>query len=51
MFFFLLRIFFCAGVKRTASIGEIPAAIFTGLRMETDTMIQLLTSVKITVAT
>ena len=39
------------GVKWTASMGEIPAAIFTGLRMETDTMIQLLISVKITVAT
>ncbi len=39
------------GVKRTASMGEIPAAIFTGLRMETDIMIQLLISVKITVAT
>ena len=51
MFFFRLRIFFCAEVKRTASMGEIPAAIFTGLRMEIDTMIQLLMSVKITVAT
>ena len=28
-------------------VGEIPAAIFIGLRMETDTMIQLLMSVKI----
>ena len=51
IFFFRLRMSFCAGVKRTASMGEIPAAIFTGLRMETDTMIQLLISVKITVAT
>lgn len=51
MFFFRLRMAFCAGVKRTASMGEIPAAIFTGLRMEIDTMSQLLISVKITVAT
>ena len=51
IFFFRLRMSFCTGVKRTASMGEIPAAIFTGLRMEIDTMIQLLMSVRETITT
>ena len=49
IFFFRLRMSFCTGVKRTASMGEIPAAIFTGLRMEIDTMIQPLMSVRETI--
>ena len=36
MRFFRLRIRSCPAEKRTASSGEIPAAIFTGLWMETD---------------
>ena len=40
MCFFRLRIRSCPAEKRTASSGEIPAAIFTGLRTEMVTMNQ-----------
>ncbi len=48
MRFFRLCIRSCPAEKRTASNGEIPAAIFTGLRMETDTMNQQARTVKST---
>ena len=48
MRFFRLRIRSYPAEKRTASSGEIPAAIFTGLWMETDTMNQQTKTVKST---
>ena len=35
-----------SGENRTASTGEMPEAIFIGLRMETDTIIQQITAAK-----
>ena len=48
MRFFRLRIRSCPAEKRTASSGEIPVAIFTGLRTETDTMNQQTRTVRST---